>query len=67
VSDQHLIKAKRYQKHAIECEELALIAEAQVVRDYYRILAVHYRRLAASEEELAHSNNSRRSRAEAQS
>jgi hypothetical protein len=67
VSDQHLIRAKRYQKHAIECEELALIAEAQAVRDYYRSLAVHCRRLAVSEEELAHSNNSRRSRAKAES
>jgi len=66
MSDQHLIKAKRYQRHAIECEELAVIAEAPVVRDYYRGLAVHYRRLAASEEELAHLNAGQRSRASAQ-
>jgi hypothetical protein len=67
MSDQHLMRAKRYQRHAIECEELALIAEALVVRDYYRSLVLHYRRLAASEGELAHLNASQRSRADAQS
>ena len=49
---EYLIRSKRYRERSTECEELSLAAGTPQMREYYRKMAEHYRRLALSIEGL---------------